>query len=56
MTEHYGATPIETKEWSGPPPHWAATLAGWRAGDFIGRGPTEQEAIADLRRKLDKLT
>lgn len=31
---------------------WAATLSGYEPGDPIGRGPTEEDAIADLRSKL----
>jgi hypothetical protein len=32
---------------------WMATLQGYDVGDAIGRGPTEQAAIADLREQLE---
>jgi hypothetical protein len=32
---------------------WSAVLAGYDAGDPIGRGPTETAAVADLLEQLD---
>ena len=32
---------------------WSATLDGYEGGDPIGRGHTEDEAIADLKDQLD---
>ena len=53
MTAHYGATPIETHFHR---LYWTAVLEGFAKGQPTGRGATEQEAIADLCHKLDRIT
>lgn len=48
---------IETHYWAKPIPDrscdWTATLDGYDAGDPIGYGATEAEAIADLKEHPD---
>ncbi len=48
---------IETHYWAKPIPDrscdWTATLDGYDAGDPIGYGATEAEAIADLKEQIE---
>jgi hypothetical protein len=50
---------IVTDCWMKPIPSrvfdWSAYLDGYEPGDPVGYGPTEQQAIADLKEQLEDL-
>ena len=49
IVTHFDYPPIPNRN-----ADWSAVLAGYDAGDPIGRGPTETAAVADLLEQLDE--